>query len=94
MERAAEAIHIIAAESPPLTHVFERREHREYHVTFDGRHWNVSTADGEAGPSSLDRDMALTLAIRAAELDQGDGIEVTVSAEEQDGHFRLAWASA
>jgi len=66
---------------------------REYHVMFDGRHWNVVGDDGETGPSSLDRDMAVTLAIRAARHDHADGLEVAVSVEEQDGSFHLAWAS-
>jgi hypothetical protein len=91
MERPAEAIHVIPAESPALTRPLHDRE---YCVTFDGRHWNVGTDDGESGPSSFDRDMALTLAIRAATLDHADGMDVTVCVEEQDGTFKLAWASA
>lgn len=91
MERPTEAILVIPLESVgparlPLG--------RDYHVTFDGRHWNVGTDDGEAGPSSFDRDMAVTLAIRAAQHDHADGLDATVSVEEQDGTFRLAWASA
>jgi hypothetical protein len=91
MERPTEAIHGIPPEGSALTHP---PHGREYHVIFDGRHWSVGTDDGEAGPSSLDRDMAVTLAIRAAQHDHADGLDVTVSVEEQDGTFRLAWASA
>lgn len=91
MERLADTVHVIPDESPVLA----RAPHgREYHVTFDGRHWNVGTDDGEAGPSSFDRDMAITLAIRAARHDHADGLDVAVSVEEQDGTFVLAWASA
>lgn len=91
MERHAEAIHGTLPESPVLTPPVEARE---YHVLFDGRHWIVGTCDGEAGPASFDRDMAVTLAIRAAQHDHADGMDVTVSVEEQDGTFKLAWASA
>jgi hypothetical protein len=94
MERAAEAIQGLAPENQALTHLFPERECREYCVCFDGRQWNVATCDGEAGPSSLDRSMAITLAIRAARHDCGDGLDATVSVEEQDGTFTLAWASA
>jgi hypothetical protein len=96
MERLTEAIHVIPSESPALkSPAFARAlPGREYHVTFDGRHWNVGTGDGEAGPSSFDREMALTLAIRAARHDHADGMDVTVCVEEQDGTFKLAWASA
>ena len=96
MERLTDAIHVIPPESPALkSQTWARRPAgREYHVIFDGRHWNVGTDDGEAGPSSFDRDMALTLAIRAARHDHADGMDVTVCIEEQDGTFRLAWASA
>jgi hypothetical protein len=90
MERPTEAIHVVPSESPALT----RLHGREYHVTFDGRHWNVGSDDGEAGPSSFDRDMAIILAIRAAQHDHADGTDVTVCVEEQDGTFQLAWASA
>jgi hypothetical protein len=91
MERLTETTHILAPEySAPA-----RDAHaREYHVCFDGRHWNVTTAEGEMGPSSLDRDMAVTLAVRAARHDHADGADVTVCVEEQDGTFRVAWASA
>ena len=91
MERPTETIHVIAGESPALARLAYGRE---YHVTFDGRHWNVGTDDGEAGPSSFDREMAITLAIRAARHDHADGMDVAVSVEEQDGTFILAWASA
>ncbi|HXR95207.1 MAG TPA: hypothetical protein VN718_04970 [Rhizomicrobium sp.] len=91
MERLTEAIHILPPESSGLASPLSVRE---YHVTFDGRHWNVGTGDGDAGPSSFDRDMALTLAIRTAEHDHADGMDVTVCVEDQDGTFRLAWASA
>jgi hypothetical protein len=90
MERPTEAIHVVPSESPALT----RLHCREYHVTFDGRHWNVGSDDGEAGPSSFDRDMAIILAIRAAQHDHADGTDVSVCVEEQDGTFKLAWASA
>lgn len=90
MERPTEAILAFPPESPVLT----RLPARDYHVTFDGRHWNVGTDDGEAGPSSFDQEMAVTLAIRAAQYDHADGLDVTVSVEEQDGTFRLVWASA
>ena len=91
MERPTEAILVLPPEVPALT---RPSLVRDYHVTFDGRHWNVGTDDGEAGPSSFDRDMAVTLAIRAAQHDHADGLDVTVSVEEQDGTFTLAWASA
>ena len=91
MERPAEAIQGLAPERQALT---RRGPDREYHVTFDGRHWNIGTDDGEAGLFTMDRDVALTLAIRAAEHDHADGMDVTVCVEEQDGTFRLAWASA
>ena len=91
MERPTEAIHDVPPESPALT---RPARWRDYHVIFDGRHWMVGTDDGQAGPSSLDRDMAVTLAIRAAQHDHADGFDVTVSVEEQDGAFKLAWASA
>lgn len=91
MERPTEAILVVPPEGPVLS---RPSSGRDYHVTFDGRHWNVGTDDGEAGPSSLDRDMAVTLAIRAAQHDHADGLDATVSVEEQDGTFRLAWASA
>ena len=81
MERLTEATHILPPESSGLASPLSVRE---YHVTFDGRHWNVGTDDGDTGPSSFDRDMALTLAIRAA----------PVCVEDQDGTFSLAWASA
>jgi hypothetical protein len=90
MERPTEAIHVAPSESPALT----RLHGREYHVAFDGRHWNVGTDDGEAGPSSFDRDMAITLAIRAARHDQAEGTDASVCVEEQDGTFKLAWTSA
>jgi hypothetical protein len=90
MERPTEAIHVVPSESPALT----RLNCREYHVTFDGRHWNVGSDDGEAGPSSFDRDMAIILAIRAAQHDHADGTDVSVCVEERDGTFKLAWASA
>jgi hypothetical protein len=91
MERLTETILVLPPESPALARA---PSGREYHVTFDGRHWNVGTDDGETGPSSFDRDMAVTLAIRAAQHDHADGLDVTVAVEEQDGTFRLAWASA
>lgn len=91
MERPTEAIHAILPESAALA---RPGPGREYHVLFDGSHWIVGTDDGEAGPASLDRDMAVTLAIRAAQHDHADGMDVTVSVEEQDGTFKLAWASA
>ncbi|MGH7968751.1 MAG: hypothetical protein ACREIC_08500 [Limisphaerales bacterium] len=96
MERLTEAIHVIPPESPaPKIQALARAlPGREYHVFFDGRHWNVGSDDGEAGPSSFDRDLAVTLAIRAARHDHADGMDVTVCVEEQDGTFRLAWASA
>ena len=83
MERPTEVIHVVPPESPALT----RPHGREYHV-------NVGTEDGEAGPSSFDRDLAITLAIRAAQHDYADGTDVSVCVEEQDGTFKLAWASA
>ena len=93
MDRPTEAVYVLSPESlgpkNPLA-----LPGREYHVTFDGRHWNVGTDDGDAGPSSFDRHMALTLAIRAAQHDYADGMDVTVCVEEQDGTFRLAWAPA
>jgi hypothetical protein len=96
MERASEAIHVFPSESPALKSPASACSvpGREYHVFFDGRHWNVTTGDGESGPSSFDRDVALTLAIRAAEHDHADGLDTAVCVEEQDGTFRLAWASA
>jgi hypothetical protein len=90
MERPTEAIHVVPSESPALT----RLHGREYHVIFDGRHWNVGTDDGEAGPSSFDRDLAITLAIRAAQHDHAEGMDASVCVEEQDGTFKLAWTSA
>ena len=90
MERSAEAIHAIPPESPALTPAVQERA---YHVIFDGWYWTIGTDDGEAGPSCPDRDMALTLAIRAAQHDHADGMDVTVSVEGQDGTFKLAWAS-
>lgn len=90
MERPTEAIHDIPPESPALT---RPAYGRGYHVIFDGQGWIVGTDDGQAGPASLDRDMAVTLAIRAAQHDHADGLDVTVSVEEQDGTFTLAWAA-
>lgn len=91
MERPTETIHVIPAESPTLN----RPAHcREYHVSFDGRHWNVGTDEGEVGPSTFDRDMAVTLAIRAAQHDHAEGMDVSVCVEERDGAFKLAWVSA
>ena len=91
MERPPETLHVLPGESLGLARLAPARE---YHVTFDGRHWNVATCDGELGPSSFDRNMAITLAIRAAQHDHADGLDVAVSVEEQDGSFILAWASA
>ena len=91
MDRLTEALDVIPGENPALARLAPQRE---YHVTFDGRHWNVGTCDGEAGPSSFDRDMAIMLAIRAAQHDHGHGLDVAVSVEEQDGGFILAWTSA
>jgi hypothetical protein len=91
MERPTEAL---IARAPPETQALTRPVlTHEYHVMFDGRHWNVIGDGGETGPSSLDRDMAVTLAIRAAHQDHADGLDVAVSVEEQDGSFHLAWSS-
>jgi hypothetical protein len=93
MERPTEAIQGLAPESQALTPTLEGG-YRDYYVSFDGRHWNVSTGDGKTGPSSLDRSMAITLAIRAARHDYAEGLDAAVSVEERDGSFSLAWASA
>ena len=97
MERPTETLAGRAPlETQALTRPILTREYgldREYHVMFDGRHWNVVNDDGEMGPSSLDRDMAVTLALRAARHDHADGLDVAVSVEEQDGSFHLAWTS-
>lgn len=91
MERPTEALIVRA---PPETQALTPAVPTyEYHVMFDGRHWNVVGYDGKTGPSSLDRDMAVTLAIRAARHDHGGGLDVAVSVEEQDGSFHLAWSS-
>lgn len=93
MERHAEVIQTLVPESQALAGSFPARDIREYCVTFDGRHWNVGTGDGETGPSTTDRSMAITLAIRAARHDYAEGLDVSVCVEEQDGSFTLAWTS-
>jgi hypothetical protein len=90
MERATQATCILPPESQALARPADARE---YHVSFDGLHWNVTTAEGEMSQASFDRDMAMTLAIRAAQQDHADGVEVMVCIEELDGTLCLAWAS-
>jgi hypothetical protein len=91
MERAAEAIQdrAPAGEIEGLTQAI-----REYHVTFDGRHWNVETDEGVTRDAALDQDQALRLAIRAAQHDHAEGLDAMVCVEQQDGTSVLAWASA
>ena len=92
MERAAEAL---ADRAPPgeSEGLIKAVPDREYHVTFDGRHWNVETDDGMLRDSALDRDLAVRLAIRAAEQDHAEGLDAAVCVEQQDGTSVFAWAS-
>lgn len=92
MERAAEAIQD-RAPAGEIEGLSKAASFREYHVIFDGRHWNVATDDGVTRDCAFDQDQAVRLAIRAARNDHGDGLDVMVSVEQQDGTSVLAWAS-
>ncbi|MGH6829132.1 MAG: hypothetical protein ACREFW_09515 [Rhizomicrobium sp.] len=92
MERAAEVIQDraqVAESEYPAGSGFAR----EYHVTFDGRHWNVETVDGESLDFARDRDLAVRLAIRAARHACAEGFEAMVCVQQQDGTSTVAWSS-
>ena len=66
---------------------------REYHVIFQDARWRVERDDGHSHHASADRLDAVQWAIRAAEHDHHDGLDVIVCVEEPDGTTRIAWSS-
>ena len=66
---------------------------REYHVVFHGARWWVERDDGHSHHASADRLDAIQWAIRAAEHDHHDGLDVIVCVEEPDGTYHAAWTS-
>ncbi|HWC62962.1 MAG TPA: hypothetical protein VG501_05015 [Rhizomicrobium sp.] len=66
---------------------------RCYHVEWEPAegYWTVLTDDGFVLGHSHDRDVATGLAIRAAEHDHGEGADVIVCVEQEDGGSALAW---
>ena len=66
---------------------------REYHVVFHDARWWVERDDGRSNHASADRMDAIHWAIRAAEQDHHDGLDVIVCVEKQDGSYRAVWSS-
>ena len=75
----------------------DQRKHkahdREYHISYDGRRWNIESDEGRTGAFAFDQNVAIGLAIRVAQHDYADGLDVIVCVEQPDGSFRQAWAS-
>lgn len=66
---------------------------RMYHVSYDGQHWTVDSDEGRTAHFASDRHVAINLAIRTAQHDHADGLDVIVCVEQPDGSFAEAWAS-
>ena len=70
-----------------------KAQDRTYHVSYDGRHWTVDSDEGRTAHSASYRHVAIGLAIRTAQHDHADGLDVTVCVEQRDGSFAEAWTS-
>jgi NAD/NADP transhydrogenase alpha subunit len=66
---------------------------RMYHVSHDGQRWTVDSDEGRTAHFASDRHVAIGLAIRTAQHDHADGLDVIVCVEQPDGSFVEAWSS-
>jgi hypothetical protein len=66
---------------------------RCYYIEWEpaGEHWTILTDDGLVLGHAHDRDVAAGLAIRAASHDHGEGAEVMVCVQQENGASALAW---
>jgi hypothetical protein len=67
----------------------------EYHVVWNGarRSWDIHRDDGRTGAFAYDKSTAVGVAIREAQIDHGQGLDVIVCVEQKDGTFKQEWAS-
>lgn len=70
-----------------------RAHDRMYHVSRDGQRWTVDSDEGRTAHFASDRHMAIGMAIRTAQQDHADGLDVIVCVEQPDGAFAVAWTS-
>jgi hypothetical protein len=66
---------------------------RHYHVVLHDAGWWVESEDGAHLHASQDRQEAVTWAVRAAQQDHAQGLEVIVCVEQADGSWKAVWHS-
>ncbi|MES2473449.1 MAG: DUF2188 domain-containing protein [Pseudomonadota bacterium] len=64
---------------------------REYHVIPDEDGWLVERDEALTGLFAHDLEAAVAQAVRAAERDHHNGLDVMVCVQEADGHCRKVW---
>lgn len=64
---------------------------REYHVVPDDDGWLVERDAALTGLFAHDLHAAIAQAVKAAERDSHNGLEVMVCVQEADGHCRKVW---
>jgi hypothetical protein len=63
----------------------------EYHVVPNGSRFDVERDDTFTGSFAYEINMAIGLAISAAQRDQHNGNDVMVCVQQPDGHCRKVW---
>ncbi len=64
---------------------------REYHVIPEEDGWVVERDEALTGLFAHDLEAAVAQAVRAAERDHHNGLDVMVCVQESDGHCRKVW---
>lgn len=72
-----------------------RTHDHEYHVVWNSvrRRWDIERDGGFAGSFAQDKSTAIGLAVREAQRDAHQGLDVVVCVQQKDGSFLLEWSS-
>ena len=82
----------MATKSRPTGHgTVQKIPVREYHIIPEEDGWAVERDEALTGLFAHDLGTAIAQAVRAAERDHHNGLDVMVCVQEADGHCRKVW---